>query len=109
MNILNGLIILLFLVVLIPSEPAQALNADEIIVKANMASYYAGDDGKARVKMSLLSKSGKKRYREITILRKDMEDGGQQKFYVYFHEPRDVSKMVFMVWKHVGKDADLWI
>lgn len=109
MKIINVLSLALFLLILLPAKRVQALTADEIIHKANMASYYAGDDGKSRVKMNLLSKRGKKRYRELTILRRDVVEGGQQKFYVYFHEPRDVSKMVLMVWKNVEKDDDRWL
>ena len=88
---------------------AWALTAEEIVQRANLASYYAGDDGMARVKMELISRGGKKRYRELTILRKDIEDGGEQRFYVYFHRPSDVRRMVFMVWKHMEKDDDRWL
>jgi outer membrane lipoprotein-sorting protein len=103
------LMITLLASIVIPLQEARALTADEIIQKANMASYYAGDDGKARVEMELTSKGGKIRFRELTILRKDTKEGETQKFYVYFHEPRDVSRMVFMVWKNVGKDDDRWL
>ncbi len=34
---------------------------------------------------------------------------GKQKFYVFFHEPADVSKMAFLVWKHLDKDDDRWL
>ena len=34
---------------------------------------------------------------------------GEQKFYVYFHQPADVSKMTFLVWKHLDKDDDRWM
>jgi outer membrane lipoprotein-sorting protein len=109
MNIFNILFVIIFFIVLIPAKWVQAFTADEIIQRANIASYYAGDDGKAKVKMELVSKGGKKRLRELTILRKDIKEGESQKFYIYFHEPRDVSRMVFMVWKNVDKDDDRWL
>lgn len=88
---------------------AFAITADEIIAKANIASYYAGSDGMAKVKMELTSKDGTKRHMELSILRKDIKEGGEQRFYVYFHEPADVRKMVFMVWKNIGKEDDRWL
>ncbi|MCI5191170.1 MAG: outer membrane lipoprotein-sorting protein [Candidatus Electrothrix sp. AS4_5] len=88
---------------------AEDVNVEEIVSKANLAAYYAGDDGKAEVNMTITDSQGRERTREFIILRKDKEDGGQQFFYVYFKKPSDVSKMVFMVHKHVDKDDDRWM
>lgn len=102
-------IFLLFLFMLIMPSLSLALTADEIIDKSNIAYYYAADDGKARAKMYIKDSRGRERYREMTILRKDIKDGGRQNFYIYFHEPADVSKMVFMVWKQEEGDDDRWL
>ncbi|GAB4259954.1 MAG: outer membrane lipoprotein-sorting protein [Deferrisomatales bacterium] len=88
---------------------APALTVDEIVQKANLASYYAGDDGTARAQMVISDRSGRTREREFTILRKDKEDGGEQYYYVYFHRPGDVRKTVFLVHKHVDRDDDRWL
>jgi hypothetical protein len=89
--------------------PAQdALMADQIVEKANQASYYAGKDGRAKVKMTIKDGKGGTREREFTILRMNT-DGQDQKFYVYFEAPADVRKMAYLVWKHVGKDDDRWL
>ena len=82
-----------------------------IVNKANAAAYYHGEDGKAKVKMTITNKQGQKRLREFVILRKDTEDGGDQKYYVYFQKPADVRKMVFMVHKHtdIEKEDDRWL
>ena len=40
---------------------------------------------KARVMMELINESGNKRLRELTMLRKDYKEGGQQKYFIYFH------------------------
>ena len=85
------------------------LSVDEIINKANLAAYYAGDDGKATVDMTITDSQGRKRSRQFVILRKDKEDGGDQFFYVYFKKPSDVRKMVFMVHKHTDRDDDRWL
>jgi len=86
-----------------------APEVNEIVKKANNASYYQGDDGKAKVIMTITDRQGRKRIREFIILRKDKTDGGDQFYYVYFKKPSDVRKMVFMVWKHPGKDDDRWL
>ncbi len=88
---------------------AQDLTVGQIVAKANLVAYYAGANGKADVKMTITDSQGRVREREFKILRLDINDGGEQKFYVYFDAPSDVSKMVFMVWKHLDKDDDRWL
>lgn len=89
----------------------DTLTADQVIAKANLASYYAGDDGRAEVKMTIVDKNGKERIREFVILRLNIKKGGDQKFYVYFEAPADVRKMAYLVWKNTGesKDDDRWL
>ncbi len=88
---------------------AEQLSAGDIIKKANIASYYSGNDGSADVKMTITDSQGRQRIREFRILRLNIQQGGEQKFYVYFKKPADVAKMVFMVWKHLGRDDDRWL
>ncbi len=82
---------------------------DEIVQKANLAAYYAGEDGLADVRMTITDSQGRRRVREFRILRWDQQDGGEQRFYVYFRKPADVAKMVFMVWKRPKTDDDRWL
>jgi len=84
-------------------------SVDEIVNKANLAAYYQGDDGRASVHMVITDSQGRTRERQFVILRRTEKAGGDQKFYVYFEEPADVRKMVYMVWKHVDKDDDRWL
>ncbi|MFC1761726.1 outer membrane lipoprotein-sorting protein [Planctomycetota bacterium] len=88
---------------------AADLSVDEIVNKANLAAYYQADDGKASVQMTITNKKGQKRERQFNILRKDVEDGGDQLYFVYFKRPSDVRKMAYLVHKHVGKDDDRWL
>jgi outer membrane lipoprotein-sorting protein len=88
---------------------AEALTVDDIVKKANNVAYYEGSDGRAEVNMVITDKQGRKRTRVFVILRKDVEDGGEQKYYVYFKKPEDVRDMVYMVWKHLGRDDDRWL
>jgi len=103
----------------------QELSAMDIVEKANRVAYYQGADGRAQVKMTITDAQSRTRTREMTILRWDQPDPkpkadpkaeikkdafcGEQKFYVYFHQPADVSKMAFLVWKHLDKDDDRWL
>ncbi len=101
----------LFSVVAVFSVPQVSadITVEEIVEKANFAAYYAGDDGRSDVKMTIKDSQGRERTREFVILRKDIADGGDQNFYVYFKKPSDVRKMVFMVHKHINKDDDRWL
>ncbi len=86
-----------------------AIDVNEIVQKANLASYYAADDGIARAVMKIYDAQGRTREREFKILRKDIEEGGEQYYYVYFFRPGDVRKTVFMVHKHIDRDDDRWL
>ena len=97
---------------------AKDLTAQEIVDKTERVSYYQGKDGRAKVSMLITDSQGRKRQRQFTILRWDQPSPGQegddqyrgdQKYYIYFHRPADVNKMVFMVWKHVDRDDDRWL
>ncbi len=92
-------------------KPEQKLSADQIINKANIASYYSGEDGRSDVDMTITDASGKVRTRKFTVLRMNMKKGGDQKFYVYFESPGDVRKMAYMVWKNSKKNGndDRWL
>lgn len=103
---------LLFVALLLFSslQAAESVpGVEEIIERANLAAYYAGDDIRADVKMTITDGQGRTREREFVILRMDVEEGGAQKFYIYFQKPADVRKMVFMVHKHMNRDDDRWL
>lgn len=90
---------------------AEAMEVDEIVRRANHAAYYQGEDGKAKVAMHIYDAQNRKREREFTILRRDAEGeaDAEQKFFVYFTKPSDVSKTVFLVWKQLERDDDRWL
>ncbi len=102
----------------IDQAKAAELSAEEIINRANYSAYYQAKDGRAQVKMTITDNKNNSRSRKMTILRRDItnsDDLGSndyrsaQQFYVYFHRPSDVSKMVFMVLKYLDKDDDRWL
>ncbi len=88
---------------------AAGLSVEEIITKANLAAYYQGKDGRARVSMTITDRQGRERFRKFTILRMDLVEGGEQKYYVFFMDPPDVRNTVFMVWKNPKRDDDRWL
>ncbi len=89
----------------------QTLGVQAIVEKANIVAYYQGQDGKATINMVITNKQGQKRERQFNILRKDVNDGGDQKYFVYFQKPADVRKMTYMVHKYADpkKDDDRWL
>ena len=93
---------------LAPSAAAQP-SAEEIMAKAHLAMFYPGEDMRARVTMRLVSRDGKERVRELTMSRRDLQDGGEQRYFIYFHRPPDVREMTFLVWKYPGRDDDRWL
>ena len=84
-------------------------DALQIMKKSYLAQFYAGNDFKAWVHMRLISKEGKERIRDMTMLRKDTQEGGEQKYFMYFHKPADVRDMTFMVHKYPKRDDDRWL
>ncbi len=92
------------------ARPAAAQpSADEIMTRAHLAMFYPGEDMRARVTMRLVSRDGKERLRELTMTRRDLQDGGEQRYFMYFHRPPDIRDMAFLVWKYPGKDDDRWL
>lgn len=91
------------------SAYAQDLSVDEIVSKANSRSYYQGKDGRAKATMTVTDAQGRTRQRQLTILKLNIKEGGDQKYFVYFHKPNDVKGMSYIVWKHIGKDDDRWL
>lgn len=87
----------------------QELSVDEIVTKANNRSYYQGKDGRARAMMTVTDAQGRTRHRELTIYKLNIQEGGAQKYFVYFHKPNDVKGMTYIVWKNAGKDDDRWL
>lgn len=93
------------------SATKEIPDVQTIVNKANIVAYYQGKDGKAHVKMVITNKQGQQREREFNILRKDIEDGGDQKYFLYFQRPPDIRRTVYMVHKHADpdKDDDRWL
>ena len=90
--------------------PAQAPpSAGTILTKSQQAFFYAGSDMKARVLMTLTSAGGQKRVRELTMLRRNEATEGEQRYFMYFHQPADVKGMTFLVAKYPRKDDDRWL
>ncbi len=92
-----------------PVAAQDLTDVAEIVQRANLASYYAGNDGRARVRMTITDARGRNRIRQFILLRRDQSDGGDQDYAVLFSRPADVRNTVFLVKKHVGRDDDRWL
>ena len=110
--------IFMLILLALPGNSQATPSIEEIIRHANKTVYYQGQDGRASVKMTITDSQGRKRKRQMIILRLDQSTSDEiennayesdQKFYVYFKRPADVSKMAFLVWKHLDKDDDRWL
>lgn len=88
---------------------AQAPSADEIIRRSSLARYYPGDDMRARVVMRLVSQEGQERIRDMTLARRNVKAGGEQRYFIYFNRPPDVRDMALLVWKYPNRDDDRWL
>ncbi len=84
-------------------------SAEDIMARSQRAFHYAGSDAKGRITMELIDRDGDKRVRELTMLRRNQEEDGEQKYFIYFHEPGDVRRLTFMVWKYPEREDERWI
>lgn len=48
----------------------------------------------------------KEKQNKFSMVRKDVEDGGDQNYFIYFKKPSDIKKMTFIVKKHVNSPDD---
>ena len=96
-------------VCLAQAPPAAPLAVLDIMARSQQAFSYAGTDMSAKVRMELVAATGQRRTRVLTMLRRNVPGGTDQKYFLYFHEPGDVRRMAFIVWKYPERDDDRWI
>tara|TARA_R110000744_G_scaffold167351_6_gene284751 strand:- start:1137 stop:2000 length:864 start_codon:yes stop_codon:yes gene_type:complete len=93
----------------LPNENATVSKVNNIIDQANLASYYAGEDGSAEARMIIVDENGNRQMRQFTILRKDIQDLGDQNMLVFFSQPSNVKDTVFRVEKQLKSDDNRWL
>jgi hypothetical protein len=91
------------------AQATDLSDADQIVSQANLAAYYAAEDGRSEARMIIKDAQGREQKRQFTILRRDRTEGGEQDFLVVFSRPSDVRNTVFLVAKKPGKDDDRWL
>ena len=111
---LTGAVAMLVLAMVGGSALAEGLTVEEVVQRTEQVAYYQGDDGKARVTMTITDGQGRVRNRRFQILRRDQdgdadEGAAEQKYFVHIKYPADVKNTVFMVWKHPERDDDRWL
>lgn len=103
-----GFLLVMFLGVGLTNSYAQ-ISSDEVAEKASHVSYYQGKDGRSLAHMVITDAQGRTRERKMAILRFNIGETQEQRYYVYFHMPADVKGMSYVVWKHAGRDDDRWL
>ncbi len=106
---MNNLIVVLGLALSAVASGQGLDDADEIVMRANRAAYYAGQDGRSEARMIIRDSQGREQRRQFTILRRTLEVAGDQEFLVSFSRPSDVRGTVYLVKKHVDRDDDRWL
>src|SRR4030065_21891 len=104
-----ALTILVTVTTAITSMAQKPLTGLEVATNYQKAFFYPGQDMKALVFMRLIESGGKERARELTMLRKNMDNSQDQKYFIYFLRPADVQGLTFLVYKYPQKDDDRWL
>lgn len=99
---------MLCMLCLLPIAVKAEPSVDEIVRRANQASYYAGADGRARVSMTIVDASGSTQQRRFHMLRLN-GTGGEQRYLVVFERPAELRRTVLLVHKHKQGDDDRWL
>ena len=84
---------------------ADAPTAD--VIMQQVEERPQGKDMVATVKLTITPKSGSKRIRSLTSLRKETKD--VTKLVTFFSEPSDMRNVAFMVWDNKTGDDQRWI
>lgn len=108
-QLIFALLPILALSVIKAANAASFKSADDIIQAANLAAYYAGQDGRAEARMIITDHQGRIQRRQFTMLRLNREPGGIQDVMVFFSYPSDVRDTVFRVVRHPGDNDDRWL
>lgn len=95
---------ILLMMTLLFSSVVFAEDVNEIMKKAHLAAYYAGNDGSGQLLMKVYPKNGKPIKKMFNMLRLDIEEGGKQMFYTYFTAPSDIKRTTFLVHKNVKEN-----
>ncbi|KAA3616400.1 MAG: outer membrane lipoprotein-sorting protein [Calditrichaeota bacterium] len=104
MKLIKSLTLVAFVLSFIGSAVAQ--DAEALMKEAHLNYNYAKDDGKAKVEMTLVSTKGSTKTKKFSMVRKDLKDGGDQLYFIYFKSPSDIKRMTFLVKKNVDSDDD---
>jgi hypothetical protein len=98
-------------------ETSKIPTAKELVERKYHIMYCQGRDMSAHIHVVTTDSSGNKRELEQSSIRWDKATSddpsvdvyGDQKFYSYIYRPANFNKMVFIVWKYIGRDDDRWL
>jgi len=87
--------------------------AQEIVERAIVANYYAGDSRTSLGYLKVVDEEGKvlreRRYSTLRMNAKEGKGERNQKYYVYFTEPSDLKGTSYLVYKNMKGSDDRWL
>ena len=99
-----------FAILLSAAVTAHSANdAMTLMEESHLAFYYAADGGSSRVTMVMTDKKGRTRSREFWMIRRDVADMGDQRYYTYFIKPGDIARTAFLVHKKAKGSDNRWL
>ncbi len=102
-------ILLMLLCFFITELNGLEIKAEDIMRRSNVVVFYGGQDAVCDVKMTTLGPYSIDQDFEFKIFRKNVNDRGDQKFFIQFSEPRFFSGVSYMVWKHINAEDERWL
>jgi hypothetical protein len=112
-NYYNLLLAMVLVAMTNTSSASNLTDANAIMEKSDLATFYNGKDGRADVRMEIFDKKGQKQRRQFTVIRRNSQgehwSGGDQQLLILFSRPSDIKRTVFRVEKHVNQDDDRWL
>lgn len=95
----------LILTSLVLVQSVFSMPIEKIMEKAHLESYYQGADGSAQILMKVYADEKSEPIKKLFyILRKDIQEGGEQFLFTYFVRPTDIKRTTFLVHKKINED-----
>lgn len=104
-NIFKRILLGIGLLIFLTPAAVFSMSGEEVMTKANLISYYPATDARSQMLMKVYSPGKKKPIKKMFyMLKYDIEEGGEQMFFVYFTKPSDIKRTTFLVHKKLKVD-----
>lgn len=96
------------LLLVIGGGQAADTTATLLMEQAQRAMYYAADGAQAQVSIVLLSKSGRIDERKFWLVRRDIEDLGDQRYFICHTAPDSLARLAYLIHKKRKGEDNRW-